>query len=239
MTKESKKVLVIVPAYNESALIASLIEEVRSFQPDMAILVIDDGSSDQTAKKAKEAGAWVVRHPYNLGIGGAVQTGFKFAEREGFDVVVQIDGDAQHDPRYIQAIIDPVLAGKYDLCIGSRFLVTSESFKSTFIRRIGIRFFARLLSWLTGVPVTDPTSGFRATNRRLIKRFAKHYPVDFPEPETIKIAKRFGATVGEVPARMRQRLKGHSSIRYFGTIYYMIKVTLAILIDTLRQRKEE
>ncbi|PIQ86868.1 MAG: glycosyl transferase family 2 [Candidatus Omnitrophica bacterium CG11_big_fil_rev_8_21_14_0_20_45_26] len=232
----TQKILIIVPALNEEKLIGDLVREIKAAYP-YDVLVINDGSLDQTAVYAVQAGAKVVTHPYNLGIGGAVQTGFKFAEKEGYKIVVQVDGDAQHDPRYIQPLIEPVLKGQFDLCIGSRFIKPSDTFKSTFIRRIGIRFFAVLLGWLTGVHVTDPTSGFRATGPALIKPFSTNYPVDFPEPETIKIAKRLGAHVGEVPVQMRQRLSGHSSIRYFRTVYYMIKVTIAILIDALRRNK--
>lgn len=232
-----KRVLIIVPAYNESRAIGKLIEEIRAVHPDFTALVVDDGSRDNTAEEAIKAGAHVIRLPYNLGIGGAVQTGYKFAEREGYDATVQIDGDAQHDPRYLNAILEPVLSGRLDLCIGSRFLTGDTGFKSTFTRRIGIRFFSLLLKTLTGVPLTDPTSGFRATGKRLIPCYASYYPVDFPEPEAIQMAKRLGAKIGEVPVSMRKRLGGISSIRFAKTMYYMIKVTLAILIDTLKKKQ--
>jgi glycosyltransferase involved in cell wall biosynthesis len=233
---DSKKVLIIVPALNESRVIGRLIKEIKSHCPQGTIVVINDGSQDDTAPEAEMAGAQVVSLPYNLGIGGAVQTGFKIAAEGDYDAAVQIDGDAQHDPQYLHRVLEPVLTGKLDLCIGSRFLAEGPGFKSTFTRRLGIRFFARLLSGLTRVPLTDPTSGFRATGKKLIHEFAQYYPVDFPEPEAIQTAKRLGAAVGEVPVKMRKRLGGISSIRFLKTFYYMVKVTLAILIDTLKKR---
>ena len=201
------------------------------------VLVINDGSQDQPAREAEAAGAIAVDHPYNLGIGGAVQTGFKIARVENCDAVVQIDGDAQHNPIYLKNVLAPILAGELDLCIGSRFLKGDSEFRSTFIRRIGIRFFTVFLGILTGIHVTDPTSGFRATSKKLIAQFASYYPVDFPEPEAVHIAKRYGARIGEIPVNMRKRLGGASSIRYLKTVYYMIKVTLAILIDTLKKKR--
>lgn len=231
-----KRVLIVIPAFNESRAIGKLIQEIRTLHPSYMPLVIDDGSKDNTAEEAAKAGALVVSLPYNLGIGGAVQTGYKVAAREGYDAAVQIDGDAQHDPRYLSTVLAPVLSGELDMCIGSRFLTQDTGFKSTFSRRIGIRFFSLLLRSLTKVPLTDPTSGFRATGKKLIQHFAAYYPVDFPEPEAIQTAKRLGARVGEVPVSMRKRLGGISSIRFAKTMYYMVKVTLAILIDTLKKK---
>ena len=236
MISSRKKVLVMIPAFNEGRAVKRVVQDIRLRHPDFTVLVINDGSQDNTREQAESAGASVVTLPYNLGIGGAVQTGYKIAFRENFDAAVQIDGDAQHDPAYLMTVLQPVLEGKWDLSIGSRFLADRSRFKSTFARRIGIRFFSVLLSWLTGVHLTDPTSGFRATSKALIKRFAAYYPVDFPEPEAIKIATRYGGRIGEVPVNMRKRLGGSSSIRYFATLYYMFKVTLAILIDTLKKK---
>ncbi len=230
------KVLIIIPALNEGRAIGRLVQEIRELHPSVSILVVNDGSKDDTAPEALRAGAFVVSLPYNLGIGGAVQTGFRLAFEEGFDAAVQIDGDAQHDPRYLEAVLGPVLTGELDLCIGSRFISHESGFKSTFARRIGIRFFSWLLSSITRVHLTDPTSGFRASGKMLIRHFADYYPIDFPEPEAIQTAKRLGARIGEVPVKMRKRLGGISSIRMFKTLYYMIKVTLAILIDTLKTK---
>ncbi len=233
------KILVIIPAFNEEDSIRHVVESIRSLHPEVAIVVINDGSSDGTLKEARAAGARVVSLPYNLGIGGSVQTGFKVAQREGFDIAVQIDGDAQHDPAYLKALLRPLLSGELDMCIGSRFLSNSSEFKSTFLRRAGISLFSKLLESLVHAKLTDPTSGFRAINRKLIVEFAESYPIDFPEPEAIKRAQRFGARIGEVPVNMKKRLGGQSSIRAFATAYYMLKVTLAILIDTLRKKKQE
>jgi hypothetical protein len=230
------KILIIIPAFNESGSIAKLVREIRASIPQADLVVINDGSRDNTEEEAMQAGAPVASLPYNLGIGGSVQTGYQIAFEKDYDVAVQIDGDGQHDPAYATRLIQPVLEGRLDLCIGSRFLdPASENFRSTFLRRLGIRFFCGLLGLLTGLHVTDPTSGFRAAGKKLIKAFALYYPVDFPEPETIKIARRHSARVGEIPVRMRERCGGRSSIRYFASLYYMAKVTLAILIDMLKK----
>lgn len=231
----SNKVLIIVPAYNEGLIIQKTVSEIKSLYPSFSILVVNDGSTDDTGLKALDAGAIVINHTHNLGIGGAIQTGFIFAKRENYTVAVQMDGDGQHDPHCLSNVIAPVLEDKLDLCIGSRFLIQDENFKSTTFRRIGIKFFAALLGFLTKTKVTDPTSGYRAINRSLFTKFADYYPIDFPEPEAIQIAHRYHARIGEVPALMRARTTGHSSIRYIKTFYYMIKVTLAILIDTLKR----
>lgn len=236
MIIQNKKILVMIPAYNESKAIKRLVRDIKKRYPTLTVLVINDGSTDNTLQEAEAAGATVISLPYNLGIGGAVQTGYKFAHAEGYDATIQIDGDAQHDPAFLMDVLNPVLRDELDLCVGSRFLTKRSLFKSTFARRIGIRFFAILLGALTGIPLTDPTSGFRATGTKLISRFANYYPVDFPEPEAIKIANRFSARIGEVSVNMRKRLGGTSSIRYLATFYYMIKVTLAILIDSLKKK---
>ncbi|OGW79811.1 MAG: hypothetical protein A3G33_02880 [Omnitrophica bacterium RIFCSPLOWO2_12_FULL_44_17] len=233
------KVLIIIPAFNEERIIKRLITDIMSAYPEYDILVVNDGSHDNTAEEAKAPGVSVVTHPFNLGIGGAVQTGYKIAHLEGYNATIQIDGDYQHDPAYLNNVLEPVLFRNFDLCIGSRFLLMKSDFKSTPIRRIGIQFFANLLRWITGIHLTDPTSGYRATGRSLIKHFSEYYPVDFPEPEAVKMAKRFNAKIIEVPVNMKKRLGGVSSIRYFSTIYYMVKVTLAILIDSLKRNPKE
>ena len=230
------KILVIIPAFNESESIGKLVQEIRSSVPQADLVVINDASRDNTEEEALKAGALVASLPHNLGIGGAVQTGYQIAFEGAYDVAVQLDGDGQHDPAYLNAVLKPVISGELDFCIGSRFLdKNAVSFRSTPARRLGILFFCGLLGTLTGLPLTDPTSGFRAVGRKLIEKFAAYYPVDFPEPEAIQIAKRYGTKIGEVPVCMRERQGGRSSIRYFKTLYYMIKVTLAILIDTLKK----
>lgn len=233
------KILIIIPAYNEEKAIHGLIAEIRSAAPFADILVINDHSQDQTEAQALNAGADVITLPFNLGIGGAVQTGYKTAAELNYDIAIQLDGDGQHDPRYLAELIRPITENKLDLCIGSRFLLHDSSFKSTAIRRIGIAFFRKLLGLMTGLDLTDPTSGFRACNRKLICQFAEYYPIDFPEPEAIKMARRLNARVGEVAVQMRERQGGQSSIRYFATLYYMLKVTLAILIDALKKKPKE
>ena len=230
-----EKILVIVPAYNESGSIRGVVRDLLALPFELSVLVVDDGSEDATVAEAGAAGAAVVSLPFNLGIGGAVQTGFQFALEKKFTIAVQVDGDGQHDVRYLEKILEPIFKNQADLTIGSRFLPPYLGYRSSFVRRIGINFFARLISWLTHSKVTDPTSGFRAFNADLIKIFARHYPHDFPEPEAVMTARRFGARTVEVPVEMRKRERGSSSIRYLATLYYMVKVTFAILLNTLKK----
>ncbi len=242
MTK-AFKVLIIIPAYNEADAIADVVGNIRK-SIDADILVVDDGSKDDTYARAYATGAYVVRLPFNLGIGGAVQTGFVYAKRYGYDAAVQIDGDGQHDPQYLKALLEPIRNAQADMVIGSRFLShdmpkDQRGFQSTFTRRIGINFFVRLINALLQTHVSDPTSGFRAFNKRLIQLFAKHYPQDFPEPEAIVAAKRSGANIVEIPVVMRSRMAGKSSIRHLKSAYYMVKVTLAIVLHMLRKTPGE
>jgi glycosyltransferase involved in cell wall biosynthesis len=231
------KILVIVPAFNESDNIKATVHELQALDCNFDILVIDDGSDDQTALEAVKAGARIISLPFNLGIGGAVQTGFLYALRNGYDVAIQFDGDGQHDAQYLKTILDPLFNHQADIVVGSRFIGPFVGWRSSAVRRIGIYFFAWLISLLTGYRVTDPTSGFRAFNAKAILAFAQNYPQDFPEPESIMSAQRFGLKLIEAPVQMRKRLHGYSSIRYFKTLYYMIKVTLAIVLDMLKERK--
>lgn len=232
-----KKILIIIPAYNEESSIQKIISEIKALKCKPSILVVSDGSRDKTVSLAKKSGAMVVALPFNLGIGGAVQTGYKYARDHAFDVAVQVDGDGQHDVSYLEKLIVPVLCENVDMSIGSRFIPPFTGYQSSFVRRIGINFFAGFISFLTEYKVTDPTSGFRACNQRMIKVFARYYPHDFPEPEAIAIASRYGAKVREVPVQMRERLGGVSSIRYLKTLYYMIKVTFAIMLDKIKIKK--
>jgi glycosyltransferase involved in cell wall biosynthesis len=235
---QTPKILIIIPAYNEDGNIGQIVSEIMALALPVTVLVVNDGSKDHTAYHAKKAGARVVSLPFNLGIGGAVQTGFIYARRYGFDIAVQVDGDGQHDVRFINKLIEPVKREEADMSVGSRFIPPFVGYQSSFIRRLGINFFAELISFLTKCKVTDPTSGFRACNRKLIAFFSEHYPHDFPEPEAIVLAKRLGLRVLEVPVEMRKRHAGHSSIRYLRTLYYMIKVTFAILLDMLKKPKD-
>jgi glycosyltransferase involved in cell wall biosynthesis len=239
MTPSDKKILAIVPAFNESGNIKRTIEDIRKNAGDVDILVIDDGSSDTTAEEARRAGGMVVSLPFNLGIGAAVQTGFQYAQKHRYDIAVQIDGDGQHDAAFLGKIIGPVLSGEADMAVGSRFLEKSGGFQSTFSRRLGINFFVYLINALTGVKVNDPTSGFRAYNQKMIALFSEYYPHDFPEPEAIVVAQQEGARILEISVVMRAREAGNSSIRYFKTLYYMIKVTLAILLHMIRQGRSK
>jgi glycosyltransferase involved in cell wall biosynthesis len=224
----------IVPAYKEEAVIAGVVEEIRQADPDLEIVVIDDGSPDETAAAAAAAGARVISLPYNLGIGGAMQTGYEFALEQGFEVAVQIDGDGQHDPRELARLLAPIVGDEADLVIGSRF--SGEKFyRGTFTRRIGIRFFARIVSLIVRQRVTDTTSGFRAVNRRGIVLFAAEYPHDYPEVESTVLAYKHRLRIAEVPVAMRGRIAGHSSITVLQSVYYMIKVTLALFITLFRR----
>lgn len=223
------RVLVIIPAYNEEATVGRVVEDVRRAMPGATPLVIDDGSSDRTAAVARAAGARVASLPFNGGIGTAVQTGFIVADREGFDVAVQVDGDGQHPANEVTRLLDEIATGS-NYVIGSRFLGTG-SYRATFARRRGISMLSWLISRLAGQRITDSTSGLRAADRRTIHRFAAHYPHDYPEVEAVVLARRSGLSVREVPVEMRDRQDGRSSITPIRSIYYMVKVTVAVLIQ--------
>lgn len=256
MSPAEKRVLVIVPAFNECGNIGRTVEEIRNvartgrelspgekgdspLHLHVDILVIDDGSRDATAQEARQAGGMVVSLPFNLGIGAAVQTGFQYAQRHGYDIAVQIDGDGQHDASFLEKLVEPICRGEADMVVGSRFLEKTGGFRSSFSRRMGIVFFVHLINGLTGVKINDPTSGFRAYNKKMIALFAEYYPHDFPEPEAIVVGQQDGARIVELPVVMRPREAGSSSIRYFKTLYYMVKVTLAILLHMIRQRRNK
>jgi glycosyltransferase involved in cell wall biosynthesis len=224
----------IVPAYNEDECVGGVIDELRAFDEALAIVVVDDGSTDRTADVARDRGAVVLRLPYNLGIGGSVQTGFRYAHENGFDVAVRVDGDGQHDASQLGAILQPVLAGDADICVGSRYRERG-GYQSSPTRRIGIRILAGTVSVLTRQRLTDPTSGFQALNRKAIRLFAADYPHDYPEVEALVMLIRHKLRVTEVPVQMRPRAGGRSSIRAFGSVYYMIKVLLALFVGTFRR----
>ena len=223
------RLLAIVPAFNEAANLPLVVSGLRGLS-DLEVCVVDDGSTDATARVAANLGARVLRLPLNLGIGGAVQTGYRYAAENGFDLAIQVDGDGQHDPEWLPQLIEPAALGRADLVIGSRFLSKEQSFRSTAARRVGIRYLSALLRLRCGVRVTDPTSGFRAAGRRAIELFARHYPSDYPEPEAIAMAARAGLVVEEVPVQMRPRRHGRSSIGAAQAAYYMAKLSLAILL---------
>jgi glycosyltransferase involved in cell wall biosynthesis len=228
------KRIAIVPARNEEASIARVIAEIRAFDPDFDIVVIDDGSADRTAAVAETAGARVVRLPFNLGIGGAVQTGFRYALEHGFQIAVRLDGDGQHDPGELPSLLEPVLAGRADIAVGSRFAGSGE-YRPPLARRLGIRLFSRVVSLLVRQRVTDTTSGFQAVNRRGIVLFAADYPHDYPEVEAIVMVFKHRLRLEEVPVRMRERAAGTSSITAVRSIYYMAKVSLALFVGLFRR----
>ena len=237
--------LIVVPAFNEEEALPSTLADLSKLPANYDVLIIDDGSKDSTCSTARAIGAAqrereirVVRLPVNSGIGAAVQTGYMYAaSTERYEFVIQCDADGQHDPIDIPRIVDACRERNLDLCIGSRVLEDLGD-RSTFMRRVGIRFFVRLINFLSGAGVTDPTSGLRCSGPRAWRRFARSYPEDYPEPESLYWCVRNGLNVGEVPVRMRPRETGVSSIRYWKTCYYMVKVTLAILVDHVRDKDQ-
>jgi glycosyltransferase involved in cell wall biosynthesis len=227
--REFPRCLAIVPAYNEEATIGEVVLEVRDYDPTFEVLVVDDGSTDATAECAEEAGARVLRLPLNLGIGGAVQAGFMYALERDFDFAVQVDGDGQHDARELGRLLEPVLADRADLAIGTRFS-GPRAYRAPIARRVGIGMFAALVSLRVRQRMTDTTSGFRAVNRRGIRLFAVDYPHDYPEVEAVVTAARGNLRVCEVPVLMRPRTAGRSSITTFRSFYYVVKVLLALFV---------
>ena len=226
----------IVPALNEEHTVPRVIDELRAFDPGLDVVVIDDGSSDRTAEVAAAKGATVLRLPYNLGIGGSVQTGFRFAYERGYDLAVRVDGDGQHDPSQLGRIVGPVLDGDADIVVGSRFAgEAGDGYRSSRSRRVGIRILASVVSGIVGQRVTDPTSGFQALNRRGIALFARDYPHDYPEVEATVMVFRHRLRMQEVPVSMRERGGGRSSITALRSIYYMVKVLLAIFVGLFRR----
>lgn len=235
-----RRVLAVVPCLNEQEALPGLLAQLQaaakalSAEVSLQVLVVDDGSTDGTADIARQSGATVVRLCRNLGIGAAVQTGLRFALREGFDCAVQIDGDGQHPPEELRSLLAPLdQPDPPDLVIGSRFL-DRQGWKSTRLRRVGIGWLSLVLRVFVGTKVADPTSGFRVYGRRALALFDDNYPYDYPEPESLALAKAAGLSVREVPVQMQARQGGASSIRGLRTAYYMLKVTIAVLLTFVR-----
>jgi len=232
-TGKSPRVLVAIPAYGEEKSIGGIVSSIRRILP-YDIVVVNDGSSDGTSAAARAAGAITLDLPCNLGIGGALQTAYLFARDHGYDALVRIDADGQHETEDISYVLQPVLRGQADAAIGSRFLV-GDKYRVSISRIFGIRFFRWLVRWNTGYRVTDPTSGFFAINRRLIEFYSHHYPSDYPEVDAYIIMHRLKAKTVEVPVRMYARAEGKSSITMYRAVYYMVKVTLSFLINRIRR----
>ena len=228
------KKLIIIPAYNEGESIKETIEEVKKKAQDFDYVVINDCSVDDTRKVCENNGYNIINLSVNLGIGGAVQTGYKYGIKEGYDLAVQIDGDGQHDAGFLESMSDYMKDKEVDMVIGSRF-INKEGFQSSSTRRIGIKYFTGLIRLLTGRKITDPTSGLRMVNLKVMKMFAEDYPKDYPEPESVVAILRNGMKVEEIPVIMRERSGGISSISVKKSIYYMVKVSLAILIECVRK----
>ncbi len=228
------KKLVIIPAYNEQGGIEKTVRDILEHAPDFDYVIVNDCSTDRTLEICKKNGYCVLDLPVNLGIGGSVQTGYMYAFRCGYDVAVQFDGDGQHNARYLNDMADKLENERLDMVIGSRY-IKKEGFQSSGIRRIGIRYFTGMIRLVTGKKITDPTSGMRMAGRDVIEMYAKNYPKDYPEPESVVAALKAGKKVGEIPVRMNAREEGVSSISPRKSVYYMIKVSLAILIAAVRR----
>jgi hypothetical protein len=228
-----KKSIAVVPAYNEEASIAELLLELKRECPGLPVVVVSDGSHDRTAEVAREHGARVLELPCNLGVGGAVQAGYRYAYDQGYEYAIRCDGDGQHPPSEIANLVEGMKRFSADLIIGSRYLST-EKYNNTLVRSAGIRCLAAFLSAICRRKVTDPTSGFQMLNRPLLYLFSQSYPHDYPEPEALALMRRQGYDYAEVPARFRERLAGVSTIRSWGTIYYVLKVFIALVVDRAR-----
>lgn len=228
------RALVLIPAYNEAKRIGTVVGTIRRIVPEMTILVINDGSADRTAEVARQAGATVVSHPFNMGYGAAIQTGYKYALANNYDYLVQLDADGQHDPSCIPALLAPVRAGEADISIGSRFL-ENISYRPPFMRRAGMALFRSIVSLVTGRQVTDTTSGFQAFNRSVIVCFASDiFPIDYPDADMLIMLHRSGFRMTEVPVRMFENSEGKSMHNGLKPLYYMFKMLLSICVTLMR-----
>ena len=228
------RTLVIIPAYNEGARIGEVVRQVRATVPEYDVLVVNDGSRDDTARRAEAAAAEVISHPFNLGYGVAIQTGYKYALAQGYKYIVQMDGDGQHDPAFIPNLLAPVAAGETDFAIGSRFLAV-DSYEPSGVRRVSMGFFRKLVSWLIGQQITDSTSGYQAMNRRVIHFFTTEvFPCDYPDADMLITLHRAGFRIREVSVRMYANADGKSMHSGWKPLYYMFKMLLSIFVTLLR-----
>jgi glycosyltransferase involved in cell wall biosynthesis len=237
--RQDLRLLAIVPAFNEEGMVGRVVRDIRRNAPDFNVLVIDDGSTDSTVARAEEEGAIVLRHPFNLGIGGAMQSGYKYALAHGYDVAVQVDGDGQHKPEYLPEMLEALRTSgnEADMVYGTRFR-GDPGYRVPIGRRLGNMIFSVVLTAITRQKITDPTSGFRMVNRRGIELFARDYPHDYPEVEAILMMHRGRLRIHEVEVRMNARGFGRSSIDYPRAAYYMVKVMLALFVGLLRRRPD-
>lgn len=232
-----EKVLIIIPAYNEEENIECLIDDLVENYPQYDYIVVNDCSTDNTEDILKRRHFNYISLPTNLGIGGGVQSGYMYAVENGYDIAVQLDGDGQHDPAYIAALIEPIINGEADIAIGSRY-IEKKGFQSSVMRRLGISILGCVIKLCCGERISDPTSGFRASNRKAIEFFSRNYANDYPEPEAIVSSALNGFAIKEVPVIMRERGGGVSSINFKRSLYYMIKVSTALLICRIGTRKK-
>ena len=233
--RRKEKILVVIPALNEEEQIASVIRQVQQQVPEAQILVVNDGSSDRTEQKALASGARVLSHPFNMGYGAALQTGYKYARKYGFDYVLQMDGDGQHDPQFLRTLLAQVQEGKVDVVIGSRFLGVGE-YRVPLLRRMGIFLFGFIASRLSGQKITDPTSGYQALGRRAIKFYTRDgFPGDYPDADVLVMLHRAGLRMREVPVAMRPNTNGRSMHSGWKPLYYVYKMLLSITLNLVRK----
>ena len=237
MFNKKKRILLIIPAYNEEENILKTCETIKKCNKDLDYIVINDGSKDRTGEICKKHNLNHIDLVHNLGIGGAVQTGYKYALEHDYDIAVQFDGDGQHDVNYVEDITKPIIEGKADFVIGSRFVKELSEFKSTGARRLGIKIISFFIKLFTATKIADTTSGFRAVNKKIIAEFAQNYPTEYPEPVSTTELLKKGYKVEEVAVKMNEREGGVSSIRAWKNAYYMINVVLSIFIVSIRRYK--
>ncbi|MFQ5963018.1 MAG: glycosyltransferase family 2 protein [Candidatus Scalinduaceae bacterium] len=235
---DKSKVLIIVPSYREEKNIKKVIEGLRKYVPDMDVLIIVDGSKDRTEEIVSHNGFNLLVHPFNMGYGVTVQTGYKYAVKHGYDIVVQVDGDGQHDPKFIIPLVNTLKNSGSDVVIGSRFLA-GGSYDVPITRKIGIKFFSKIVTLTTGQKISDSTSGFQALNREVFNFFSKvdNFPYDYPDADTIITLIFAGFKVKEIPVIMYDRLNGRSMITGIKTLSYVIRMLISILITVLRKKK--